>query len=62
MKKIGSRFVLLLILLAVFLVVATLFRRLGLGEAATILAIVVITFGVEIVRYLVRQFRKGYQK
>lgn len=61
MKTVGSRLTLLMILLAVFLVVAALFRRLGLGEVASILAILVMAFGVEIVRYIAKQFVKGYE-
>ncbi len=60
MKTVGSRLMLLMILLAVFLVVAALFRRLGLGEVASILAILALAFSVEIVRYLAKQFMKGY--
>ena len=56
-----SRLSLLFALFAVIAFIASLLRRLGLGEIALILAVLALAFGVEIVRYIVKQVLKGYR-
>jgi len=55
------RLSLLFALLAVLAALTWLFRRVGLGEAAIVVSILALAFGVEIVRFLVVQVLKGYR-
>ena len=48
---------LLLIVLGTFL-----FRKIGLGELAIIAAIIALAFSVESIRFVVKQYLKGYRK
>ncbi|MBP7691726.1 MAG: hypothetical protein KA764_07400 [Anaerolineales bacterium] len=53
----------LLLLLAAGLVLAAwLWRWIGLGEAAVILAALTLAFLLESARYILRAFLKGYRK
>ncbi len=56
-----TRLTLFALLLVVLSLVATFFRRLGLGEAALIAAVLALAFCVEIVRFVVKQIWKGYR-
>jgi len=42
--------------------IVALFRQMGLGEIAVFLSVVVLVLTVESVRYVVRQFLKGYRR
>ncbi|MEK7327068.1 MAG: hypothetical protein AAB217_17635 [Chloroflexota bacterium] len=55
-----SRLSLLFALFAVLAAITWLFRRVGLGEVAIVVAVLALAFGVEIVRFVVKQFLKGY--
>jgi hypothetical protein len=57
LTRLGLLFVFLLILTFV----ASFFRRLGWGELALVAAIFSLAFVVEIVRFLIKQFMKGYR-
>ncbi len=57
----GKRLTLLTLLFLSLALLAAFFRRLGLGEVALVAAIFALTFGVEIVRYLVKQVVKGFR-
>ena len=56
-----TRFSLLFALFAVLAAITWLFRRVGLGEVAVVLAVLALAFGVEIVRYIAVQFLRGYR-
>jgi hypothetical protein len=56
-----SRFALLVVVIAAIAFTFVFFRRLGWSEVAVVAAIVVLALIVEIVRYLVKQFMKGYR-
>ena len=43
-------------------VIAAFFRWIGLGEIALFLSVVVLVLVVESVRYVVKQFLKGYRR
>ena len=53
---------LVLLLGASIICIVALFRRIGLGELALFLSVVVLVLAVESVRYVVRQFLKGYRQ
>jgi hypothetical protein len=57
-----SRLSLLFALLAVLAAFTWLFRRVGLGEVAIVISILVLAFGVEVVRFVVAQVVKGYRE
>lgn len=57
-----SRLSLLFALLAVLAAITWLFRRVGLGELAIVVSILALAFGVEMVRFVVRQVLKGYRE
>ncbi len=44
------------------IVIAAFFRWIGLGEIAVFLSILVLVLVVESVRYVVKQFLKGYRR
>lgn len=53
----------LLLLIGVSLiVVAAFFRWIGLGEIALFLSVVALVVAVESIRYVVKQFLKGYRR
>jgi hypothetical protein len=56
-----TRLGLLLVFILILSFVASFFRRLGWGEIGLIAAIFSLAFVVEIVRFLVKQFLKGYR-
>ena len=56
-----TRLSLLLALFALIAAMAWLFQRVGLGEIGVILAVLAVAFSVEIVRYVVKQFLRGYR-
>ena len=56
------RSALLVSLLLILALIVTFFRRLGLGEVALIAAVLALAFIVEIGRYLIKQFLRGYRR
>jgi|GEM_PF-2294250 len=58
---IAVRVTLFALLLLVLALIVSLFRRIGWGELALIAAVLALAFSVEIVRYLVKRFMKGYR-
>ncbi len=54
------RLLLVAALIGLIALAASFFRRVGPGEVALVAAVLVLAFIVEIVRYLVKQFKKGY--
>jgi len=57
-----SRRLLLAGLLLLVVVATLLFRKIGLGELAIIVAIFALAFSIESVRFVVGRFLKGYRK
>ncbi len=57
-----TRLTLFALLLIALALLAAFFRRLGLGEAALIAAVLALAFCVEIVRYVLKQVMKGYRR
>ncbi|MBM4424815.1 MAG: hypothetical protein FJ030_15745 [Chloroflexi bacterium] len=55
------RIILLVLLTLTLALIVSLFRRIGWGELALIAAVLALAFSVEIVRYLVKRFMKGYR-
>ena len=53
---------LLLLVSACIIAVAAFFRWIGVGEIALFLSVVVLVLIVESVRYVVKQFLKGYRR
>jgi predicted ABC-type exoprotein transport system permease subunit len=53
---------LVLLVGAGIIVIAAFFRWIGLGEIALFVAVLVLVLAVESVRYVVRQFLKGYRR
>jgi hypothetical protein len=56
-----TRIGLLAVLLLIISFIASFFRRFGWGELALVAAVLCLAFVVEIVRFLVKQFMKGYR-
>ena len=52
---------LFLLLLAAITCAASLFRRVGLGEIALVLAPLAVVVMIESIHYLARQFLRGYR-
>jgi len=53
---------LLLLVGACIVVIAVFFRRIGLGEMAVFLSVMALVLAVESIRYVVKQFLKGYRR
>lgn len=57
-----SRVLLAAAVIGLIALIFTFFRRLGWGEVALVVGILALAFIVEIVRYLVNQFKKGFRE
>lgn len=55
------RILMMIAVLLVVILIGTFLQRMGIGEMALIFGFLGLAFAVESVRYVVRQFIKGYR-